>query len=480
MLILTLIATFILSCGHFCNLLHCQRGNWFTSSWNKRNISANSYNLSDSNSVIQLQHPFFDKLLTVTDILSSKASICFCLFLSVLYVTSSTLYECGNELAHWSMSYFQIEAWNEILILFMAIVYNIGITYLFYYLFFQFHEISVKFQFKKANPKTKPQYISPSVPMDKSPKNKNGDNKEDGDEKEDIVMSLKTTPKQETVIIKSGGNNNTTTSILNVSSPNNYSIHSSMGGSPPDITISDPSLTGSTTMMQKPYDIMAMSKDFNNFYASWKFFPMSNADNLAANTINHDPSILTLNSESSSFNVLVLPLWAQRLFSVVYALIFILLWLFTLFCVFIYFLFATLPNNNNLKVKPSLLPFSHYGMATIFSFNNIFIIPRVADCFVLAFGTIYNFMTKKNQIEDGQFLKNEHKIRSICIILLRSITNILLPIFFSLLLLNGCGGYWKLFWSGCYPESPYNESPSKSFTVNVNTTYSNEMKVKPF
>eukprot|EP01084_Bolivina_argentea_P283915 486393_1 len=164
----------------------------------------------------------------------------------------------------------------------------------------------------------------------------------------------------------------------------------------------------------------------------------------------------------------------RQILSKLYSLMLILLWLLTLFCVFIYFLFATLPNDNNLGISSSWLPLSHYSMAAILSFNNIFIVPSVADTWKSIVITVYTRFCCCCSAKVNSF---DYKVRSFAIISLRSVTNILLPIVCSIFLLNECGGYWILFWQGCYP-SIGKYSPQPYFNVSNSTQYYNKFRIK--
>eukprot|EP01084_Bolivina_argentea_P004435 8431_1 len=81
-------------------------------------------------------------------------------------------------------------------------------------------------------------------------------------------------------------------------------------------------------------------------------------------------------------------------------------------------------------------------MSLILTFNNSLVIPQLVD-------NCHKILNNKHSLSKQFVIKGRAKI----IFILRTLTSIIIPIIFGIIILNDCGNGWTLFWSPCYHEN---------------------------
>ena len=123
-------------------------------------------------------------------------------------------------------------------------------------------------------------------------------------------------------------------------------------------------------------------------------------------------------------------------------------WLFLLllnvFITMVYFISASLPNENILNLnhewQDNIL---HYGLALWLTISNIFVIPKFTDSIICKCCKCCKCCNSNS---------NAYITRAYIIFTLRSIIAIGVPLLTSVLFLNNCLGYWTYLWKPCIVE----------------------------
>ena len=126
--------------------------------------------------------------------------------------------------------------------------------------------------------------------------------------------------------------------------------------------------------------------------------------------------------------------------SVLSLMVYLSLYVITLFVLFIYICSRNIPSNDNiLHLNQYWMDLIEYSVSILLGLTTSIIVPNLTDSF-------YKILIKNNPISYEKFVLT---YRANFIIILRAITSIVFPFIITLLFVNDCGNMWTYFWNTC-------------------------------